>query len=301
MTPEEYAAQQAFLAAAGARLVMQLGKFFVNPVLALRDWLSFLGVLFPEVKRLRDESASLGRSFYDSQRDFHHPTLTNVARDLEPYEFTWFVENVEPIRKRLSQEQAPAVALEQLAMFVSREIENGGRKQIIHAVEADEPLARRLEEEPAGTETRLVRGWARVATGRETCAWCLMLISRGPVYLGADTAGLDLPDWEAQSMIAAGEDVSEYMEEWHTGCDCKVVPVFDLKNWPGRDASKRALELWIDATREARQILEDDPGKKSFVGGQWIPTTLNREAINTLRRRLERGDITSTQWAAVAA
>lgn len=304
MTPEEYAAQQAFLAGAAARFVMQFGKFFVNPILSLTDWLNFMGLLFPEVKRLRDESAALGRSFYDSQRQIYHPTLTVNARDLEPYDFQWFVQAVEPVRKSLSKEQAPEVALEQLAMQVVREVENGGRKQVIHAVESDDLLKERIAEEAGRSEeakTRLVRGWARVATGRETCGWCLMLISRGPVYMGADTAGLDLPDWEAEKMIAAGEDVSEYMEEWHTGCDCKVVPVFDVKSWPGSAAAERALELWTDATLEARSILEANPDKRSFVKGRWVPTTLNREAINTLRRRLERGDITSTQWAALAA
>lgn len=44
--------------------------------------------------------------------------------------------------------------------------------------------------------------WARVPTGSETCAWCLMLASRGFDYLSSDTA-------------RAGN---------HNGCDCMVVP-----------------------------------------------------------------------------
>lgn len=44
--------------------------------------------------------------------------------------------------------------------------------------------------------------WARVPTGFETCAWCLMLASRGFDYLSSDTA-------------RAGN---------HNGCDCMVVP-----------------------------------------------------------------------------
>ena len=43
------------------------------------------------------------------------------------------------------------------------------------------------------------------------------------------------------------EDSKDNIEEWHTGCDCIAVPVFDLQNWPGRDQAARALQLWIDA------------------------------------------------------
>lgn len=306
MTPEEYAAQQAVIAAAAIRFVKQFGRFFLNPALALTEWLNLLGFLFPEVKRMRDDSAALGRAFLDEQRKIHHPELPRNARLLEPYDFRWFVQNTDSVRKILSQENAPEKALDELAAIVAREVENGGRRQIIHAVEQDDLLKRKIAEEagrPGQVETRLVRGWARVATGRETCAWCLMLISRGPVYLGADTAGLDLPDWEAQKMIAAGEDVREYMDEWHTGCDCKVVPVYDLKDWPGRDAAKRALELWNDASVEADRILELYPDKKyySFKERRWLPTTQNREAINALRRRLESGEISTADFAASAA
>lgn len=146
-----------------------------------------------------------------------------------------------------------------------------------------------------------VRGWARVATGAETCAFCLMLISRGPVYLSAQGAGLDLHDAGAAAAVGNGEDVSEWMNEWHIGCDCKVIPVYDKLDWPGMDAAQRALELWIDASREADRVLADNPGKKSFVKGQWVPTTHNREAINSLRRRLERGEISTSEFAALAA
>lgn len=306
MTPEEYAARQALISAAAARLVLSFGKFFLRPFLTPLEWLNFLRFLFPEVKRFRDESAALGRTFFDLERDKFHPEVPNNARLLEPYEFEWFVQNVEDSRKALSREDAQDSALERLALTVVREVENGGRKQIIHAVEDDEPLKRKFAEEagrPAQPETRPVRGWARVATGRETCAWCLMLVSRGPVYLGADTAGLDLPDWEAQQMIAAGEDVREYMDEWHTGCDCKVVPVYDLKNWPGKDAAERAEKLWVDASRIARKTLEDNPGKLYYSQKErrWKPTTLNRETINELRRRLEGGEIDPSIWAAIQA
>lgn len=288
MNPEEYAAQQALISAATARYVMAFAKFFARPALLLTQWIGLLQLLFPEIQRQREQSAALARAFYDSQRELHHPNLPRNDRPLEEYTFKWFAENMDPARKRMSQMDSPDDAVTHLAMRAVREVENAGRKQIVHAVEND----------PA---PKIIRGWARVATGRETCAWCLMLVSRGPTYLGAGTAGLDLDDTSAQRMIAAGEDVSEFMEQWHTGCDCKVVPVFKTEGWPGQEAADRALDLWTDATTEARRILEENPDKKSFVKGRWIPTTLNREAINTLRRRLDKGEITTTEFAALAA
>lgn len=49
--------------------------------------------------------------------------------------------------------------------------------------------------------------FARVPTGTETCAFCLMLASRGAVYHTRKTAG----EWR----------------HFHRGCDCKVVPSFE--------------------------------------------------------------------------
>ena len=49
--------------------------------------------------------------------------------------------------------------------------------------------------------------FARVPTGLETCAFCLMLASRGAVYHTRKTAS----EWR----------------HFHRGCDCKVVPSFE--------------------------------------------------------------------------
>lgn len=287
MTPEEYAAQQAVISAAIARFVLSFGEFFASPFLTLAQWLRLLELLFPEIERKRTEAASLAREFYDYQRALHHPDLPRNDRPLEGTDFREFVSNMEPVRQRMSQADSRESALAALTLRAVREVENAGRQQIIHAVKND-------------PETRIVQGWARVATGRETCAWCLMLISRGPVYLGADRAGLDLDDTSAQQMIAAGEDVSEYMEQWHAGCDCKVVPVYDRQNWFGKAAQDRAAELWAEATKEA--IALEDRGLKHPSGKKkGKPFTRNELAINALRRRLERGEISTSEFAALAA
>lgn len=289
MKPEEYAAQQALISAAVARYVASFAQFFVRPVLTVAEWLNVLQLVFPEIQRRREQSAELAREFYDAHRELYYPGLPRNDRPLEGTEFPEFVKNMEPVRQRMSQEDAPQDAVAALALRAVREVENAGRQQIIHAVSND----------PSST---IVKGWARVATGRETCAWCLMLISRGPVYLGASTAGLDLDDTSAQQMIAAGEDVSDYMEQWHDGCDCKVVPVFDRQDWFGKDAADRADKLWIEASKKAREMREQEPDRLHKAGKKkGKPFTLNEDTINVLRSMLANGDISMTEFSAFAA
>ena len=265
--------------------------------LSLRDWVDLLRFLFPEVQKRYEESANLGRNFYDSQRKSHHPELVRNERLLSEVKFEWFVKNMEPARKEMSQADSPQSAVTKLALQAVREVEMAGRRQVIGAVKNDPEL--------------VLQGWARVATGRETCAWCLMLISRGVelnhkgnfAYAEAATAGINLDDETAIDLFneAGGdpatflenlrEETKENVEEWHTGCDCVAVPVFDLQNWPGRDQATRALQLWIDASNEASDLIDAGKSRSRNKGN---------ETLNALRRRLERGDISMSNYAAAA-
>lgn len=293
MNPEEYAAQQAVITTGLAAYVQRIASLFTGPVLSLREWVGFLQVLFPEVQKRYDQSADLGRRFYDSQRKRHHPQLDRNERYLSELKFDWFVKNMEPARKEMSQADSPPKAVAKTALTAVREVEMAARRQVIAAVKNDpEPI---------------VQGWARVATGRETCAWCLMLISRGAklnhkgnfAYAEAATAGLALDDetvldlWketggDPAKFLAETED---FMEQWHTGCDCMVVPVFDVDNWPGRDAAVNALQLWIEAGREADALI---------ASGEARTRNTNTETLNALRRRLDRGEVTMSNYAFAA-
>ncbi|AEK09308.1 capsid maturation protease [Mycobacterium phage Lesedi] len=293
MNPEEYAAAQLLISAAVVRHVRNVAGFFAQPALTMFDWLRLLDLLFPEIQRRRTEASVLARRFYDSQRAQHHPDLPRNDRPLEGTTFEKFVENMDPARERMQQAETRGDALTHLTLRAVREVENAGRQQIIHAVEND-------------PEPRVLRGWARVATGRETCAWCLMLISRGPTYVRAETAGLDLDTEHALELFENNDqetyfaDISGEIKQWHTGCDCKVIPVFRNEDWFGKEAADHALDLWGDATKEA--IALEDKGlvhKSGKNKGQ--PFTRNELAINALRRRLERGEISAQQYAALAA
>lgn len=310
MTPEEYAAGQAAITVGLAAYVQRVAQLFTGPTLAVRDWLAFLNFLFPEVQRRYALSAELGRNFYDSQRKRNHPELDRHEMLRSELQYEWFVKNMEPARKGMSQADSPNVAVTKVALTAVREVEMAGRRQIIGAVKNDEILKAKIAEEagrPAKTDNRSVLGWARVATGRETCAWCLMLVSRGAEFPGKDTrwyleaatAGIGLDDETVLDLFneSAGDlekfrkDTEEYLEEWHVGCDCLVVPVFDIKNWPGRDAAQRAQQLWIEAGLEATELIKS--GKSRTKND-------NKETLNALRRRLDRGEINLSNYAVAA-
>jgi hypothetical protein len=364
---EQYAAAQAVISAAVAAYVLSFVSNFAYQALPLARWIELLRLLYPEIERRREQSASLARSFYDSQRELFVPGLPTNAQDLEPYQFDWFVQAMEPVRQQMSVENSTQGAVAAMTLRAVREVELAGRRQIIHAVENDTQLTEYITATPqqreklrfpddvrdellgilgGGTRTSWggaqvpagprkpryetandVQAWARVATGDETCAWCLMLVSAGPNYMGADTAGLTremtetayVRMYNTYDLKTYGEKLHEkdangnsLFDEWHTGCDCIVVPVFNKKNWFGQDAADRALDLWKEATKVAKKELEANPDKKYYsrlgpkgrrTRGEpgWYPTTLNRETLNQLRKMIDAGEITSQEWAALSA
>lgn len=267
MEVEEYAERQRSISAALAALLLRMLWPFRVPKLTENGWYSLLRAMYPEVEKARRESAVLGREFYDSQREKHvGSSRWNI--DLASYRFDWFREALEPSRKAISAEDASEGAISQAVLRAVKEVENGGRRTIMRPV---------TDEEVRDPE---VIGWARVATGRETCGFCMMMVSRGPVYFSAEDAGLDLDDTSALELIEEGDEdaVKEAMKRWHPGCDCKAVPVFDRNNWDGRDAYLRAEKLWIEATR-------------GYKG---------KDALNALRRALETGEVNPRDFAAAA-
>lgn len=58
--------------------------------------------------------------------------------------------------------------------------------------------------------------FARVPTGRKTCAWCELMASRGFVYHSKETAGI-------------------ISDDYHNDCDCAVVSSWDAPNVDGYD------------------------------------------------------------------
>lgn len=264
MTAEEYAEAQAAITAELVATVLQLSTSFRLPTLTIYDWRFLLEILFPFVYEARRKSAELARQFYDSQRELHLPDRPRKDMYLAEYQLDWFIEDMFPAREDFLESGASEGSVSQVALRAAKAVENGGRRTLLRVVDDD-------------TE---VQGWARVATGRETCGFCMMLVSRGPAYKSARGAGLNASDELAEELWNRGDTAAlkELMTRWHPGCDCKVVPVFDRANWPGRDAYLRALEIWKKETRGYR----------------------GKDAMNAFRRAIENGDIDVTEMSIAA-
>lgn len=280
MTAEEYAALQAAIVAAMISQLMQLASILQLPTpLTIYDWSQFLDLLFPIVDSAHVQSAALGRQFYDDQRAENFPNEPRHDQLLESYDRDWFEEALTPELEQFLSEGLSDDVLTRLALRASKEVENAGRRQVMHAVQSDSP--------------KIVQGWARVATGRETCEFCLTMISRGPVYTSAVGAGLDLADTPAQELWERGDQkaMQALMHRWHPGCDCLVVPVFDRRNWPGRDEYIKASEIW----RVHSKLVDENPELQSPKNGNQHGTDFewsrSEAVMASIRRALYNREI----------
>lgn len=98
--------------------------------------------------------------------------------------------------------------------------------------------------------------FARVTTGRETCAFCYMLASRGAVYHTRETAG--------------------QFDHYHRRCDCKVVPGF------GDDPDALLVEGHDPALMRSRMALIEEQTGLSFA---------NREDLGTISKDMGLRDM----------
>lgn len=337
MNPEQYAAQQAQINLTVIASVQQFLSFYLSAPLTAAKWVAILQWLFPKVVEWRTLASELARRFWDSQFAAAYPDQEQHDVNLDHYEFEWFVEAMEPARKGFSRDGATQADLNDILKLVVHEVENAGRKTVIEAVQslneeilngkrdlsepaftpkegevlgeaenaaqllrdAIEASSKPLREKPSSLSSDQVVGWARIATGRETCSFCLALVSRGPVYKHADGAGLDLSDYQAvRSILANDPELEQLTRKFHPNCDCKVVPVFDFNNWSGKAASERALEIWKTVDRDVSKTFV--PGSKIHKSGKkkGLAVTLNEEIMLEIRRRINAGLIDTSQIAA---
>lgn len=191
-------------------------RALVGRPLTPAQWRLVLDALFPTVVQGRRASHTLAIEFYIVHRADHTAGQDDTEPpDVEPptYERAALDQLLtRTARPRLGDPDTARAGITGTAAAVARHVEQAGRDAIITASDRD-PLTVR---------------WARVPTGRETCAFCWMLASRGPVY----------------RVRAATSD----MRAWHDNCDCLAVPVFDPSDWPGRDTHHTARDLWRDST-----------------------------------------------------
>lgn len=119
--------------------------------------------------------------------------------------------------------------------------------------------------EPASTRPGgKVLGWARVLTGAESCAFCAMLASRGPVY-SEDTVVTTGKPREARPRQVHYRNPGAtgghtYVsgsrregEKYHDHCDCIAVLVVKGASWNGEQQYHALKDLWDDATFQPTQ------------------------------------------------
>ena len=85
--------------------------------------------------------------------------------------------------------------------------------------------------------------WARMLTGAENCAFCVMLAARGAVYES---------DEEARGSVLRKKD-GGLAYVYHDHCDCIAVPVYS-KAWDGARTARHLQELYEQAQLE----IDDD-------------------------------------------
>lgn len=140
--------------------------------------------------------------------------------------------------------------------------------------------------------------YARVPNGGETCDFCIMLASRGPVYRSAESAGM--------------------LDHWHANCRCSVVPMWNTRYvGPSRRASmtmtiegydpdtlyERYLEMMVDddtfASRMAQAAERANArhpdssarnGRPSAKQREWILAEARRDGIAVYHDLYEMGE-----------
>ncbi|MGW3569066.1 VG15 protein [Streptomyces sp. NPDC000941] len=287
MTPEEYRrAQNTITAALRAVLAPLVATLRGRPTDA--QWAAFLDAAYPALYRARVQSWQLAADFYADQRraqlaparsgETSRRDVTTASAsggDSSPREETPARDRLaavdggrdeseetpevprrnyppralaaayRPLRARLDalDEGAPLpdTTAEQAVRVAERHARDAGREAIVDAARHD-PRA---------------LGYARRALSGHPCAFCLMLVSRGPVYRNASAA-----------LRRDGED-----EPYHDGCSCVAVPVFNADRWPGRDEAERleaewrqsggTLAEWRRHIDEQRRQQADDSGSTS--------------------------------------
>lgn len=179
------------IAPASEELAEMLGSIdFTRPIAEIRD--EVIAIMDTYCGSAAEMSARVSAEFYDGLRE------RTVGRPLGAY--------VESGRDPAATEGAVRAFVQGLVdgkpveTFVGKCSERLRYEAKRAAGTCIERNARRDELRPR---------YARVPSGVDTCDFCIMLASRGPVYRSAQSAGM--------------------LDHWHANCDCRIVPGFGKK------------------------------------------------------------------------
>lgn len=183
--------------------------------LPLDDLGTLEDALYQLYPRLVDESAEVASSaaleWYEKQRE-----AEGVAKAYSPVMPTGLVDENEAAKivgaaiRDLREGAGRARVLTRLTDGARKLISDAGRATTQHAAERDPKKPR----------------YARVPTGAETCAWCMLWASRGFVYKSEETA---------------------QFKRSHFKCDCQIVPSWDKRPRVRGYDSKRYERMYQQA------------------------------------------------------
>lgn len=142
------------------------------------------------------------------------------------------------VDKALSFDQASIDKTAKKFVAIAQRHASDAARQAVADTSALNEVRVLVRNEPQRSPARVVRsgasgtvlGWARVLTGQESCPWCAMLASRGPVY--------------DESTVVTRSDGRTY----HDFCDCAAVMVVKGRKWEGEVEYKKLRDLWEDAS-----------------------------------------------------
>lgn len=154
------------------------------------------------------------------------------------------LEHVGPVH--IKQRISEGVSMEVAFKEAIRESVAAGQKAILAS-------GRGVVRESARANSRSI-GWRRVSDG-DPCAFCAMLVSRGPSYTEY-----------AEALTAKGPSrgwVGKYgnPDPYHNHCGCTVEEIFT--DWTPTEAEQRYVDAYYDAAKEADAV--DEPRLASTV------------------------------------
>jgi hypothetical protein len=178
--------------------VAELADFWatLNPedaVATSRALQAFLPALIDEYG---DMAASVAADFYEGLREEAGVKKRFKTLLADPVPGEAIQANVRYNLTPLFGKSDPDQALSNLHLVTDKAVKASGRETVALNVERDPAQAR----------------YARVPTGGHTCDFCLMLASRGAVYLNSK---------------AAGES-----RDYHGHCDCSAIPIWTEDDLP---------------------------------------------------------------------
>jgi hypothetical protein len=122
--------------------------------------------------------------------------------------------------------EAEQVALRKVEAVAERAVLSASRDTLVNNAKRD----------------RYARGWARVPEPG-ACSFCLMLASRGAVYVNKASAGV------VDAKTKYGGDATGEANSYHDHCRCHVVPLFQGDTFTPSQQVKDAQALWQKSTK----------------------------------------------------